>query len=163
VDRADTRQDVWVLPLQPKGEPIPIARTNANESRPRFSPDGRWIAYESDESGRNEVYVQPIPPTGGKSQVSTKGGTFPIWRGRELFFVDDQNTVVAVPVAASGTTVSFGPPSSLFSMQRAMGFSGMTYDVTEDGRTFLVRTLLDPPRQPIWVMLNWPARLGNSR
>jgi Tol biopolymer transport system component len=162
VDRAETRQDVWVLPLEPRGNPIEIARTTANEARPRFSPDGRWIAYDSDETGRPEVYVQPFPPTGGKWQVSTQGGRLPVWRGRELFFIDARETLVTVPVTTVGSTFSSGAASSLFKMSNPAGSATNMYDADPDGRTFLVRMLIDPPAQSIVVMLNWPARLRNQ-
>jgi Tol biopolymer transport system component len=158
-DRAETRQDVWVVPVGSKGAPIPITRTAASESRPRFSPDGRWIAYESDETGRLEIYVQPFPPTGGKWQVSTQGGSDPAWRGRELFFMDGERNLIAVPVAATATTFSAGRPSTLFKLPPSGIGAQLAFDASPDGQKFLVRSRVDPPRQPVMVMLNWPARL----
>src|SRR5207245_3669694 len=97
--------------------------------------------------------------TGGKWQVSTQGGSSPVWRGRELFFVDAENTIIGVPVAATATTFSVGRPSACFTLPARPGIASTAYDATPDGRRFLVRTPVDPPRQPIMVMLNWPARL----
>jgi Tol biopolymer transport system component len=88
-----------VLPLSGDRKPIPIAATPAQEANPRFSPDGRWIAYESDESGRMEVYVSAFPPIGGKSQISFGGGSEPAWRGdgRELFFIAREGAGILEP------------------------------------------------------------------
>jgi Tol biopolymer transport system component len=161
-ERPGTRADVWVLPLVGKRAPIAIASTKFNERRPRFSPDGRFIAYESDETGQPEVYVQPFPPTGGKWQVSVGGANEVAWRGdgRELFFVNVQGTLLAVPVTVDSTGFSAGVPVPLFQIGRRGGSGGTNrYEVTRDGRRFLVRTLIDPDPQPIIVVLNWLAKL----
>jgi serine/threonine protein kinase len=83
--------DIFVLPLTGEGKPIPVAQTRFREEQPQFSPDGKWIAYTSDESGQPEVYVQPFPTTGSKWQISNSGGTQPMWRrdGKELFFMGE--------------------------------------------------------------------------
>ena len=83
-----TGQDIWVLPLQGERKPRPFFRTQFNEGAPVFSPDGHWLAYTSDESGRYEVYVQPYPGPGGKWQISNEGGNELVWpkNGRELFY-----------------------------------------------------------------------------
>jgi Tol biopolymer transport system component len=99
-----TGYDLWTLPLdtsdpdRPKpGKPEPFLRTPADETAPRFSPDGRWIAYRSNESGSDEVYVRPFPGPGGKSQISTAGGLYGIWskNGHELFY----ETADSLPVS----------------------------------------------------------------
>jgi Tol biopolymer transport system component len=162
VERADTRGDVWVLPLEGARQPIAIARTKFNERRPRWSPDGRFIAYESDESGVSEVYVQPFPPTGGKWQVSVGGGGEEAWRGdgRELFYVNTAGMILAVPVTLSKAGFSAGAPVPLFAVGRRGGTGGTSrYEVARDGQRFLVRTIIDPKPQPITVVLNWLAKL----
>ena len=158
VDRADSRQDVWVLPLQPPGTPIPIARTTFSERQARFSPDGKFIAYESDETGRFEVYVQPLPPTGAKWQVSANGGTDPAWRDGELLYADRDNMLIAVPVTTTGNMFAAGRPAGLFKLAFAGGAGA--FDVTPDGRRLLVRVPGDLPAQSMTVILNWAAHLA---
>jgi dipeptidyl aminopeptidase/acylaminoacyl peptidase len=107
----ETGADIWVLPQAGSGKPIALAATPAGEQHPRFSPDGRWIAYQSNESGRNEVYVRPWPITGGgRYQVSTSGGVNPEWAsdGRELFF-QNSGAVMRVSVQAGGPFGSTAP------------------------------------------------------
>jgi Tol biopolymer transport system component len=162
VSRAETLGDVWVTPLEGARQPIPIARTKFNERRPRFSPDGRFIAYESDESGGSEVYVQPFPPTGGKWQVSVGGGNEASWSGdgRELYYVNTAGMLLAVPVTSSSNGFSAGAPVQLFDVGRRGGVGGTSrYEAARDGRRFLVREIVDAAPQPLLVILNWPARL----
>ena len=92
--------DLWVLPVDPPGEPIPFARTEFAEVAPEFSPDGRWIAYTSDESGRPEVYVSPFRDPAAKTQISTGGGGMARWGGdgRELFYIALDERMMAVPL-----------------------------------------------------------------
>ena len=158
IDRTDSRTDIWVLPVAPKGAPIPIARTPFNEDSPRFSPDGRFIAYESDETGQMEIYVQPFPPTGGKWQVSVNGGMDPVWRGRELLLSDRDRMLIAVPVTRSGSTFSAGRAVPLFKIStRSLIATG--FDISPDGRRVLVRMQTAVTPQPMTIVLNWMARL----
>jgi eukaryotic-like serine/threonine-protein kinase len=156
------RSDVMVMPLTGTARtPVPIAATAAQENRARFSPDTRWIAYDSDESGRTEVYVQPFPPTGGKWQVSPAGGLHPVWRrdGRELFYLGSNNTLMAREVRAAAT-FELGPPQRLFQTDLSLSAAGAGYDVSIDGKSFLVADRTPGgPVQPITVVLNWPALL----
>ena len=94
--------DVWVLPLFGDRKPFPLAQTAFNETGGVFSPDGRWIAYTSDEGGQPNVYVQPFPGAGGKYQVSRDAGSHPVWRadGKELFYLGADATLMAVPIDA---------------------------------------------------------------
>jgi Tol biopolymer transport system component len=161
-----TQRDIWVLrmggPSPGSGqvhEAQPFLRTPFTESAPRFSPDGRWLAYVSDESGRFEVYVQPYPGPGGKWQVSTEGGTEPVWNpnGRELFY-RSSDKMMAVDIA---TQPGFAPgkPRMLFEGHYAPTLAtSPNYEVTSDGQRFL---MLKPsesagtaPTQ-INVVLNW--------
>jgi Tol biopolymer transport system component/predicted Ser/Thr protein kinase len=170
----ETRNDVWVQRLSDGGRTL-IAGTSAAEFRARFSPDGRWIAYTSDETGEPEVYVQPFPPTGAKWQISTRGGTTPVWRGdqRELVYVDLRGRVMSVPLAIPATYVN-AVPSLLLDLApvvdasgyvplRPVGPGGATFDMTPDGQRFLFA--MDPPeasvaaKTPIQVTLNWTAAL----
>src|SRR5262249_50539606 len=97
-DSPNSAADLWVLPLTGDRKPIPFVRTPAAENHGSFAPDGRWIAYASNDSGQYEVYVQPFPRTGARFQVSRGGGTQPQWRadGRELFYLSPDATMVSV-------------------------------------------------------------------
>jgi hypothetical protein len=128
------------------------------ESYPRFSPDGKWIAFGSN----NDVYVAPFPGPGRRIQVSNGDGSLPRWRrdGKELFFIGPDLTITAAPVSAQGSTLLFNSSVPLFHIESvALGF--YPYDVSIDGQRFLVNTLFSqpttPPRQAI--ALNWPPRL----
>jgi Tol biopolymer transport system component len=111
----ETGIDLWILRMAPKRESFALLATKANETQGQFSPDPRWIAYASDESGVYEIYVQPFPPTGGKWQVSTGGGVQPRWRrdGKELFYVAFDRTLMAVDVSTT-PAISFGAPRRFF-------------------------------------------------
>ena len=149
--------DLWTLDLQAKGaKPVPYLQTPAGERSGAFSPDGHWIAYESDESGRDEVYLQSFPLGGGKFQVSTAGGATPRWRadGRELYYVVDGNTV-AVKIQTS-PRFEVGPPQMMF---RIPSSRTRNYDVTPDGNRFLVPVPTAERREvaPATVVINWQA------
>ena len=123
--------DLWVLPLEGEREPRPIVQTTFREHDPDISPDGRWIAYESDESGQNEVYVQPFPDGGKRWPISTGGGGDPLWSasGRELFYLNGQK-VMAVDVETE-PELRVGRPRLLFEGSYR---PGNQYDVALDGR-----------------------------
>ena len=146
-----TGEDVWLL--SPDGKASPFLVRSAYDSNPRFSPDGRWIAYDSDESGRREVCVEAYPSRSKKITVSAGGGIMPAWShdGRELFYLSP-DSLMAVTVAADG---SFGAPHRLFDRSEYYVLYH-TYDVSPDGRRFLM-IRRDPgsvPRQ-LNVILNW--------
>jgi Tol biopolymer transport system component len=123
-------------------EAEPLVRTTAIETNPDISPDGRYIAYGSNESGREEIYVRPFPHVNdGRWQVSTSGGTRPAWsrNGQELFYVDLANTLTAVPVQTSGARFATGNPAKLFEMPSTASLtSDRDYDVSPDGKRFLM-------------------------
>ena len=120
----------------------PLVRTRPSEFNPEISPDGRYMAYQSNESGRLEIYVRPFPHVNdGRWQVSTGGGTRPAWarNGRELFYVDPANTLTAVPVQTSGATFATGNPAKLFETAYAATLtSPRDYDVAPNGQRFLM-------------------------
>jgi len=141
-----TSRDVWAQPEA--GEPVLIAGTPASELAPMFSPDGRFLAYDSDESGRYEVYVVPYPPTGERWAVSTGGGEEPVWSrdGRELFYRHgDQMLVVGVSTRPSFAASS---PRVLFEGRFELTTGGHTqnYDVSPDGQKFLMIQRIDSTR-----------------
>jgi len=167
-DRRDvnTGQDLWILPLVGDRKPFPFVQTRGNEGEGQFSPDGRWIAYASDESGTWQVYVQPFPANGAKWQVSTEGGAEPRWRrdGKELFYIGGQRNLMAIPIE-KGKEFRVGAAKRLFSTQfvgpLASSWAAVKhYAVTADGQRFLVNTAIDDtPDAPITVVLNWTAAL----
>jgi Tol biopolymer transport system component len=112
-----TGSDVWVLPLFGDRKPVPVVQTAASEFGARFSPDGRWIAYHSNESGRNEIYVQPFPGPGPRLQISNEGGDTAQWRGdgRELFYVGLDDRLMAAQLRVNGSRIEAGTPVPLFS------------------------------------------------
>jgi eukaryotic-like serine/threonine-protein kinase len=122
----------------------PLMRTTFNVGNGEISPDGRWLAYESDESGREEIYVRPFPEVdGGRWQVSTGGGRRPVWapNGRELFYQGTDGMVLGVAVTAEGRSFRGGSPAKVVEARYFMGdttFNGRTYDVASDGQRFLM-------------------------
>jgi len=153
----NTLQDIWVLPLDGSGSAHALLNSQFSEYHPRFSPDGRWFAYVSNESGRAEVYVQTFPLSGGKWQVSTAGGAQPHWRrdGKELYFIAPDRKLMAVDVKL-GQTFEMGTPKPLFQTQVSSFGSPNRYDVSADGQKFLVNsTVQDTSHAPLVVILNW--------
>ena len=152
-----TGRDIWILPLEGERKPRPLLRTQFNELAPKFSPDGRWLAYVSDESGRYEIYVRPFPEVEeGKWQISTDEGVEPVWaaNGRELFYRnEDGNRMMAVEITTE-PTFRAGTPRLLFegSYGRSSGGSAF-YDVTSDGQSFLMVQAAHEGQ--INVVLNW--------
>ncbi len=160
-----TRADVWVMPTFGDRKPVPFLQSEFAEMEPHFSPDGRWIAYSSNESGRREVYLQPFPGPGGKLQVSTRGGRDPRWRrdGRELYFIAADGKLMSVDVAP-GAVPQLSTPKPLFEAPRpdptALGAFGGSYAVSRDGQRFLLRRQVQAPTLPATtVILNWTADL----
>ncbi|MEK6322705.1 MAG: protein kinase [Acidobacteriota bacterium] len=152
--------DLWVLPLEGERKQFPFLRTEFNELAPMFSPDGRWVAYQSDESGRMEIYVAPFPGPGGKRQVSTAGGLFPRWRGdgKELFYLATNNRLMAAEVNSTGAAFEVGATRPLF--EARLTGPGYFYAVTPDGQRFLVnRAVESKASSPMILVLNWTADL----
>jgi serine/threonine protein kinase/Tol biopolymer transport system component len=158
-----TKYDLWVLSVADhKWESF--LQTPDNESRATFSSNGRWIAYESDESGKKEIYVQSFPASGAKWQISVSGGSQPRWRrdGKELFYLGGDRKVTAVDVNTEAPTFAHGTPKALFETRISKGEDrpGNQYVVTSDGQRFLVNTLAEEGAyNHISVVLNWTAGL----
>jgi len=158
-----TRWDLWVLPLDKDREPFALLQTEFDERSGQLSPDSRWLAFVSNESGRDEVYVLPFPAGPGKWQVSTGGGDQPRWRsdGRELFYVGADRRLVAVEVKASASSFEAGPPRRLLDVRiTGKDGPGWQYDVAADGQRFLVNHLSEESaRSATTVVVNWSAAL----
>ena len=158
-----TRTDVWALPVTAEGDsagpPRAYLQTQFNEQDGVFlpEPDPRWVAYTSDESGQNEVYVQAFPEPRGKFQVSAEGGRFPRWGpgGRELFYVSLNDRLMAVDLKIGKDSVEASTPRELFALPTPT-INFIPYDVTSGGDRFLVQA---PPRQAaaLSIIVNWPA------
>jgi Tol biopolymer transport system component len=152
--------DILALPMQGDRKPIPIANSPFSENNGQFSPDGRWVAYQSNESGRFEIYVVPFPPGGGKWQVSTSGGIWPRWshNGKELSFISPNSEMMASSISASGSSLEASPPVRLF-QTRISGTVNVAakqeYDVSADGRFLINSIAADLVNAPITVILNW--------
>ena len=153
--------DLWLLPLADDPKPVKFLYSAAEEMHGNFSPDSRFVAYTSNESGKFEVYVETLPRSDKKWSVSTNGGYEPRWRadGREIYFLSEDRKLMAVAV---GPGPSFGVPKPLFQTRVPAGVTAnrMHYVPSRDGKRFLVNTQTgDPPPNPITVVLNWTAGL----
>jgi DNA-binding winged helix-turn-helix (wHTH) protein/Tol biopolymer transport system component len=164
----DSQTDLWVLPMtpdgKPSGDPKPYLRTRFRETHGRFSPGPapRWVAYQSDESGRWEIYVQSFPEPRGARRISTAGGQYPQWNanGRELFYVSADNQLMAVSLRMDGDSVEPSAPHELFPMpSQPQGQLQIPYDVAPDGQRFLVKGPEEQRPSALTVVVNWPALL----
>ena len=156
-----TTPDIWILPLNGDRKPLPWLQTRFAKMSPRFSPDGQWIAYESDESGDPEIYLARTEGGGEKQRLSPAGGSLPRWRrdGKELYYVAPDGFVMAVPIVP-GARLEASAPVRLFHAEAGIE----NYDVTPDGSRFLASAPAEKVREsPLRVILNWPATLKGER
>ena len=154
----DSGEDIWIMRMVGDRSPEPFLQTQANESAPDFSPDGHWIAYSSDQSGRDEIYIRSSSGSGGRRQVSTDGGLLPRWRadGREIFYIADGNMMVVETEV--GEKLTLGIPRKLFDIRTGQ-FA--LYDVTPDGQRFVMVDTSEskPPPTEIVLVQNWSEEL----
>jgi len=161
----DYKFDLFVLPLTGDRTPFPYVQTSFMESHGQFSPDGKWIAYVSDQSGKADVYVQSFPIGGGVWQISTAGGDQPQWRadGKELFYLAPDHNIMSVSVSTAGG-VEFGRPVQLFHAnvpQTGLTDDRNSYIPAPDGQKFLILQLTDAGNSQPWnVALNWHSSHG---
>ena len=159
-----TRRDIWVLPLSGDRKPVACLNTVADEDFPQLSPDSRWMAYASDESGQAQVYIEAIPRNGVRVQVSAAGGSQPRWRGdgKELFYVSADQQMMAASIQVSSASIEAGRTKTLFKGAPETVPEFFQYQPTADGQRFLVSASVNegaPPR--LTLVLNWRARSGN--
>jgi hypothetical protein len=154
--------DLMILPLFGDRKPYPFLSTPFTETQGVFSPDGKWVAYQSNEAGRFEIYVRPFPGPGGQWQISTGGGTSPRWRsdGKELYYLTPDNKLMSAAATAQGGTFQPGTPEVLFQTHAARTTNKPQYDVSRDGRFLIDSELEDAVTEPIHLLLNWrpPAK-----
>jgi Tol biopolymer transport system component len=161
-----TGPDIWALPLGGSSRPFAVVNTDAEDTSGKFSPDGKWIAYESNRSGRPEVFVRAFPGPGAEAQVSVQGGAQVRWapHGRELFFIalDGRLMSAAIKVSSDGQTVEAGACVPLFATKIGAALqlvSQPQYMVSPDGKRFLMNSLTgDTQTSPIAVLLNWKSK-----
>ncbi|MBZ5626762.1 MAG: hypothetical protein LAQ69_50010 [Acidobacteriia bacterium] len=146
----------------PAGTSRAYLRSPSSKRHGRFSPESppRWVAYQSDETGRNEVYIQAFPEPRGPIPISTGGGQYPAWGagGHELFYVSPDNKLMTVSLKLGANSVEPSTPRVLFSLA-AVDNEIPPYDVSPDGQRFLVRAMTGRAGQPLTVIVNWPALL----
>jgi eukaryotic-like serine/threonine-protein kinase len=163
-----TATQLMVLPLSGDRKPFPyLPDSKFQTAQSRISPDGKWLVYWSNETGRQEIYVQNFPIPSAKYQISTDGGTMPKWRsdGKEIFYFSSRNKLMGVPVRTTDKSVEVSAPSVLFDLN--LGFlpgvspkygARQQYDVTADGQRFLVNVPADATTEsPMTVVWNWLA------
>jgi serine/threonine protein kinase len=163
-----TKLDLWVLPMIGDRKPRPFVVAESDQLRGRFAPNGKWVAYQSYESGRSEIYVQAFPGPGSQWLVSTNGGHSPRWArsGSELYYIAADGKLMAVSVRPNADTFVAGTPTALFQTRLEFGrFNGgcsyctMEYDVAADGRFLMTVLAEEASTLPINLILNWPAAL----
>jgi len=165
------KYDLWVVPVTPDGKlrqddkPRPYVRTPFNEQFGRFSPgpNPRWIAYQSDESGQEQVYLDAFPVPRNKIPVSSAGGSFPQWRadGRELYYLSPDFKLMAVSVKETGDGIEPSLPRELFTVATPANLVS-PYEISRDGQRFLVSSAHEEPSQSLNVIVDWPALLRKS-
>ena len=160
--KADTKThlDIWALPIGTEEKPFPVVQSPYEDLNPQFSPDGMWIAYQSDESNRHEIYVRPFRGPGAPVPISTDGGTQPRWRrdGKELFYLGLDRRLMAAPIAFSsnGKSVEAGTPVRLFETKiGGAGISQREYEVSADGQRFLIDAPVEEVSAPMILIQNW--------
>jgi Tol biopolymer transport system component len=163
-----TGWDLHVVTMTGARESRPVVQSKGDDVDGQFSPDGRFIAYQSDDgSGDPEIYVQPFPGPGQRVRISTNGGAQVRWRhdGRELYYIglDDRLMAVSISLSRDGQSVEPGVPIPLFAPRvggAVQALARQQYMVSDDGQRFLMNTIADEATRPITVILNWNPRNG---
>ncbi len=153
---------LWIRPANGEGKPVAAVQPpspQSNLSAYRISPDGHWVAYASDESGQQDIYITTFPEGKGKWRVSANSGAYPAWsgNGRELFFKDLTDTIFVCAVTPKGSEIEVGTPQRLF--HAASPGIGVSFDVTSDGKRLLINHSEEEAQVPLQLVTNWPAEL----
>jgi len=159
---AHAGRDLWLLPIEGERAPRPLLQINADESEARVSPDGRWIAYTSTESGPQEVYISPFPSMSTRQQISTAGGFSARWRGdsREIFYLSPSFTVHAAQMQLAGDHFEVAEVTPLFRADLRSIVLGSAYDVVPDGQRFLLNSPGEEHGGPVTLVQNWPVEVA---
>ena len=161
-ERPDSRREIWGVPLSDDRNAFPVIQSQYDVYAPALSPDGKWLAYESRESGRPEICVIPFFHGTGKWEVSSAGGVQPRWRrdGRELFYISTDNKIMSAEITEQGSSLLIGEVQSLFQVNPVPFAGGSNYDVTGDGKKFVVASLAaSQVSEPLTLVVNWLALL----
>jgi eukaryotic-like serine/threonine-protein kinase len=156
---------LWFVTTSPEPKSSLFLKAPSVLRNGQFSPDGKWVAYASNETGKWQIYVTSFPEARGRWQISTGGGEQPRWRGdgKELFYLSSDEKMMAVPVT-TGMNFDAGTPGALFQAtprQPIPSYELFVYDVSRDGQRFLINTQINQPETaPMSVLLNWPAKLN---
>ena len=162
--KGPTGAHIMAMPLMGDAKPFTVLAPqspNGNIQNYRLSPDGKWIAFECSDGGQLDIYVSAFPSTGTRTQVSSGGGLYPVWRpdGKELYYIDSRNLMMmAVPVTSNGSEFQFGNPQPLFRAQTSATGS-FVYDVTRDGKRFMITSAPPMANVPLTLVTNWTAEL----
>lgn len=156
----ENAEDIYVLPMTGTRKAVPLIATRFSEYEPRFSPDGKWLVYTSEESGRPEIYVQTFPLSNLKFQISTNGGVQPIWsrNGREIFFLGLDGKVMSAPLTIAPRFTP-GVPRALFQADADILYVHNSYEPSADGQRFVVATYAGAQAPPVAVIVNWTRLL----
>jgi len=160
-----TGYDIWVLPMTGNRTPYPLLQTKFDEGQCAFSPDGKWVAYTSNESGSDEVYVRPFPGPGGKFQISFNGGTAPRWRkdGKEIYYNHFGTGVMMARVSIENNMVQVGEVTTPIAFTQTTGPSTGRFESTSDGQQFILSEGENEIYTPVTLVVNWQAELKQNR
>ena len=158
--RPDTSNDVWLFPMTGERKPAPLVRSPFTELHAQFSPDGRWLTFTSNESGRDDVYVQNVFDSGTRRLVSSAGGSYPRWgpEGRELWYRASDGRLMKVPVRTVGSSIELGAPTATLRLPDPPGVHPYPYDVAPDGRILALIPATEGAQQ-LTLLMNWQAAL----
>jgi Tol biopolymer transport system component len=153
---------LWIVPVTGDSKPEAVVQPPSAQSNIydyRVSPDGRWVAYSSDESGQREVYLTTFPEGKGRWRVSANGGSFPAWsgNGKELFYGNLTSDFFVCPITAKGSEVAVGTPRHLF--HTGTPGIGVSFDISSDGKRLLMNHADEEMQAPLHLLTNWPAEL----
>ena len=164
----ETNDDIWALPMSGERKPFSVVQTRFAERDAQFSADGHWIAYQSNESGRFEIYVQSFPNGSVKTQITNQGGAQVRWRrdAKELFYIAPDGRLIAIPIRLPSSTgqVEVGAGTPLFVApvgDAIQGTDGPHYAASPDGTRFLINTLVEEQAAPLTLIVNWKGRTGS--